>query len=245
MPFYNFGYRLIGSPDGLPLPPGRLVELVVGTREVACYQLSGLFSHECLVVFLRRNAVDINALQSIYDFGCGCGRIVRWLVPLKDHCEIWGTDYNPDLAEWCDKNLGSMGRFKVNGPTPPLDFESEKFDLVHSYSVFTHIRRDQQLDWLKELVRVTKRLGYLVITTQGRRIAWRQGFPEWMFNQLMEEGIYAAGEDHSGTNRCSVFHTDRYFKDISPSLGLQLVDFMEGAARDNSEQDYYLFRRIY
>lgn len=43
MNFYNIGYRMIGSLDGYPLPPAHLVDLVIGTKEIAWYQLGGLF----------------------------------------------------------------------------------------------------------------------------------------------------------------------------------------------------------
>ena len=141
MNVYNLGYRLIGSLDGYPLPPPNLLDLVIATKEVAWYQLGGFLAHEGLVVFLRRNGLDINSFKSIYDFGCGCGRITRWLSPLKDGCEILATDYNSDLVAWCNKNLGSFAQFRINGPNPPLEFESEKFDLVHCYSVYSHSTR--------------------------------------------------------------------------------------------------------
>lgn len=244
MNFYNLGYRIIGSSDGAPFPPADLVNLVIGTKTVAWYQLGGLFAHESIVSFLWRNGVNINSLHSIYDFGCGCGRIIRYFAGLKDHCEIWGTDYNPDLVNWCDKHLAGFAKFKINKANPPLDFEDSKFDLVYAYSVFTHTRRNQQMDWLKELARVTTTNGYVFLTTQGQRVAARQGFPQHMLDDLNQEGIYAAGEEHSGSNGCSVFHTDMFFRSRQQATGLELVAFMEGGARDTCEHDFYLFRKV-
>lgn len=175
--FYNLGYRIIGSLDSYPLPPADLVNLVIGTKQVAWYQLGGVFAHESIVSFLGRNGVHVNSLRSIYDFGCGCGRLTRYWVSLKDHCEIWGTDYNPDLVNWCDQNLSETAKFKINKATPPLDFEDSKFELVYAYSVFTHTRRDQQMDWLKELARITATNGYVFITTQGPACSRPPGLP--------------------------------------------------------------------
>ncbi len=241
--FYNLGYRMIGSQEGHPLPPPELVYLVIGTREIAWYQLGGLFASQSITTFLRRNHVDMYNLRSIYDFGCGCGRVLRWFHYLKDQCELWGTDYNPVLVEWCQKNLAEFAQFKVNQAKPPLDFEDNKFDLIYSYSVFTHLARDLQLPWLKELVRVTKPGGHLVITTCGRRVAWRMEYPPEFFDQLEQEGIIVLNEELSGENACAVFHTLDFWGN-QQALGLELVDFMEGGVRDTSEQDMYLFKKV-
>ena len=52
-------------------------------------------------------------LETMLDFGCGCGRILRWWASLKDSCEIWGCDYNADLIAWCQRRLSYFAQFKV------------------------------------------------------------------------------------------------------------------------------------
>ena len=149
--FYNFGYRVYPTHDGIPLPPPKLVNMVIGTRELAWYQLGGLFMHQAIVTFLQRNGISIESSPTILEFGCGCGRILRWWRGLSDRCEIWGCDYNPKLVAWCRTHLSSVARFKVNGPDPPLDFPDEKFAFIYSYSVFTHFSADRQKPWMQEL----------------------------------------------------------------------------------------------
>ena len=243
MDYYNIGYKMIGSLDNYPLPPASLVDLVIGTKEIAWYQLGGLFMAQAITTFLKRNGKDVNAFHSMLDFGCGCGRILRWWAALHDQCEIWGSDYNPDLIDWCQKNLSSIAKFEVNHSDPPLDFPNEKFDFVYAYSVFTHFLVKKQQPWLREMVRVLKPGGILLLTLHGRRVAWRMGFSPEQFKQLEENGIMVFGEEKDGLNACSAYHSFEFMKN-QQEIGLELIDFMEGGVRDTSEQDMYLYRKI-
>jgi SAM-dependent methyltransferase len=240
---YNLPYRLLSGHDGHRLPPPALVNLVIGTRELAWYQLGGLFMHQAIGTFVQRHGTPVESLGAILDFGCGCGRILHWWGSLRDRCEIWGADYNPQLIAWCHRHLSSIARFTVNGADPPLDFPDDKFGFVYSYSVFTHLSEDRQKPWMKELVRVLKPGGLLLLTVHGRRVAWRAGFSPDMLRQMEERGVLVFGEDKSGTNHCGAYHSEAYMRGHE-SLGLELIDFMPGGVRDTSEQDMYLYRKV-
>jgi SAM-dependent methyltransferase len=243
IPVYNIGYKLAGSLDGYPLPPARLVDFIIGTKEIAWYQLGGLFMAQGISTFLRRNGTPVESYKAILDFGCGCGRILRWWAALRDQTEIWGSDYNEELISWCQNNLADIAQFKVNDSTPPLEFPDEKFDLIYAYSVFTHFAVDLQHPWMAELARVLKPGGSLLITVHGERVAWRSGFSDQQLKQFDEEGILTFGEEQSGSNYCAAYHSEKYMSN-QRSLGLELVDFMSGGVRDASEQDMYLYHKI-
>jgi SAM-dependent methyltransferase len=243
MASYNLGLRLGGALDGYPLPPARLVNLVIGTRELAWYQLGGLFMSQSISTILRRNGTSIESFKSILDFGCGCGRIIRWLSALRSIAEIWGCDYNPTLVEWCQRNLSRVARFGVNGADPPLPFEGEKFDFVYSYSVFTHLSARRQKPWMRELVRVLRPGGLLLVTVHGRRVAWRSRLSSEQLRQLEDEGLLVLEQEKSGTNYCAAYHSQGYMSK-QEAIGLELVEYMEGGANDASEQDVYLYRKL-
>lgn len=240
---YNSGYRLAGSLDGYPWPPAHLVNQVIGTRELGWYQLGGLFMHQAISTLLRRHGLAIERFGSILDFGCGCGRILRWWAAMRNISEIWGVDYNPDLINWCQKNLSTFAKFKVNHSDPPLDFADEKFEFIYSYSVLTHLSLERQRPWLIELARILKPGGYLLLTVHGKRTAWRSGFSEQQLKQLDEQGIMVFGEDKSGSNYCAAYHSEAYMSNLQP-LGLELIEFMSGGVRDSSEQDMCLYRKV-
>ncbi len=240
---YNLGYRIAGSLDGAPFPPSRLINLVIGTTEISWYQLGGMYNAKAFTNLLCRNGIAPEKLETMLDFGCGCGRILRWWVGLKDSCEIWGCDYNAELVAWCQKRLGFFAQFKVNRADPPIDFSDGYFELVYAYSVLTHLSLEQQRPWLVELTRVTKPGGWLVITTHGRRCALTHGVSPDDLDRLDRDGVIVFGENVQGSNSCVAYHSEEYLRGLS-SLGLEIVEHLPAGTRDIGEQDLVLFRKI-
>ena len=109
---------------------------------------------------------DLQDFNNVLDFGCGCGRVLRYLYDLPERCHIHGTDIDREAIEWCRTNLPRIS-FAVNNPRPPLQYPTGTFDLVYVFSVFTHLDEDYQFVWLTELKRVLKPGGILIATTNG------------------------------------------------------------------------------
>ena len=114
---------------------------------------------------LAKNGIELEQFRAILDFGCGCGRIIRNFRDLEGP-RLFGTDYNPKLANWCRSNL-PFAEFGVNGLAPPLKYEDGSFDFIYAFSVFTHLSEKLQTEWLAELNRVMSPGGYLLFTTLG------------------------------------------------------------------------------
>jgi len=75
----------------------------------------------------------------VLDFGCGAGRMIRWLDKVAAQCEIWGLDINARCIKWCQQNLSPPFKFATITTTPHLPFEDRYFDFTYCASVFTHI----------------------------------------------------------------------------------------------------------
>jgi ubiquinone/menaquinone biosynthesis C-methylase UbiE len=106
----------------------------------------------------------------VLDFGCGAGRMIRWLDRAAPHCEIWGVDINARCIKWCQQNLSPPFKFATITTTPHLPFEDRYFDFIYCGSVFTHI--DDLADaWLLELRRVTAPGGRIFITVHDKHTA--------------------------------------------------------------------------
>lgn len=110
--------------------------------------------------------IDLHNIK-IHEWGCGPGRILRHLPGLLDSsCEIYGSDYNPQSIEWCKKNIPNVN-FSKNNLQPPLEFESNFFDIIYATSVFTHLSEEMHYAWFTELKRISKKQGIMFITTHG------------------------------------------------------------------------------
>lgn len=102
--------------------------------------------------------------ERILDWGVGCGRVARHLIP-RHQGELLGCDIDADNVAWCAEHLS--GRFQACRLEPPLPIESNSIDVVYGVSVFTHLTRHWEAAWLRELHRVLKPGGVLMATVHG------------------------------------------------------------------------------
>jgi len=158
---------LVDELGGVPPPPRELQVRVVGVY-VGKFLESGRQAVEDIERVLGRHALALSTFPRILDFGCGCGRVLRSLPPQSDPTQRpCGTDIDAEAISWCQIHYGRYGRFSVNSPAPPLDFPDDCFDFVYSISIFTHLPEEMQFAWLRELQRVVKPGGYLLLSFHG------------------------------------------------------------------------------
>lgn len=192
--------------DGLPLPPPILRVQVSGTARPKEFLAQSHRAAGTVRYAVRRGGRELEDLDAVLDFGCGCGRVMRRWAGVSGP-SFFGSDYNPKLIQWCRHNL-SFAHFEVNGLAPPLPFADDQFDLVYALSVFTHLTEPLQHAWMTELRRVIKPGGLVSFTTRGDAWAWKLN-PE-------ERARYDEGDlvvrygDVTGTNLCATFHPWRY-----------------------------------
>lgn len=235
----NSRYRRQGAPDQLPIPPSNLIFLVAGTADIAWFLKGGSLAAASITEAMRRNGVAIEQLDSILDFGCGCGRVLRHWHSLP-HTRVSGVDYNAALVEWCRGNL-PFAEVRTNQLSPPLPHSNAEFDLVYALSVFTHLTQELQTSWIGELARVVKPGGHLVISTHGERYIHRLNDQE---RRDFDAGrlVVKNNTKAPGSNMCSAYHPVAYVRDhMAP--GLELVEFIPEGAKGNPRQDLYILRK--
>ena len=226
------------GPDGLPIPSRKLIVLVAGTPDIDGFLAGGKEAAQSIRDTLDRNGLEIDEFQAILDFGCGCGRVIRNWRDLEG-TQVYGTDYNPQLVDWCRQNL-AFGEFGTNQLSPPLSYEEKTFDFVYALSVFTHMPEELQFSWMEELSRILTDSGYLLISTHG----------EHYLEQLTEEEKedFQAGrlvvryEKVAGTNMCAAFHPIEYVRD-QLARGFEVIDTIPEGAKGNPFQDIYLLKK--
>ena len=150
-----------------PPPPRHLQERVVG-KYVPDFIESGFTKiYPTLTRVLRPTGKELGHFHSILDFGCGCGRATRALASRLPGCDLYGTDIDEEAVTWLNRHYARYAQFSVAPHVPPTVFEDQKFDLIFGISVFTHLPEEMQFQWLRELSRVTKPSGYVLLTTHG------------------------------------------------------------------------------
>jgi SAM-dependent methyltransferase len=222
----------------LPVPPENLIYLVVGHKDPRAFLDSGRATNAAIRRLLKKHDLNVEQFGAVLDFGCGVGRIMRHWSTTQG--PAWhGTDYNPELVNWCTNHL-KFAEFRVNGLSGKLPYESESFDFIYAFSVFTHLNEQLQFFWMNELSRVLKPGGYVYFTTHGEH--YLPGL-EPLEREQFESGRLAIREQQqSGSNVCAVFHPPSYVRD-KLAQNFVIVDFVPGGPQTDSIQDVHLLQK--
>ena len=236
---FSLGEDDYNAPDGLPMPPAEMVALVAGQAPPARFYRNGVVTAGWMRRTLANHGVRIGELDSILDFGCGCGRVVRqWTV--LDGVEVAGSDYNPYLVQWCRENL--EGTFETNGLAPPLKFPDERFDLAYAISIFTHLDEPLAHAWIAELGRVLRPGGFLIITVSGATLLRTlENSPAQRDRFLNGEFVARLGEQ-SGSSACAVHIPESYLRETLLK-DWDILEIVPGAAKEMGHQDIVLARK--
>jgi SAM-dependent methyltransferase len=131
---------------------------------VAAIGQAGAF-HADVVDSLVAAGSPLRVGQKVLDFGCGWGRIGRmFLRETRANC-IQGLDVDPEFVQLCRRLFGT-DNFHVCLPHPPSLFAAGEFNLVVSYSVFSHLAESAVHAWLLEFHRLLKPGGFVAFTTR-------------------------------------------------------------------------------
>jgi SAM-dependent methyltransferase len=233
------GRTPVTSEDGLPIPPSPLIVRVAGTGDVEWFLRSGHLAADAIRQALDRQGTGLVEVGSLLDFGCGCGRVTRRWLGLRG-VDVCGSDRDERAVEWCRRNL-PFGQFELNGLAPPLTFDDGQFGLVYALSVLTHLPEPLQRAWLRELHRVIRPDGYLLVTTHGEHYLPRLTAPER--ERFLAGELVVRWEEGAGTNLCAAYHPEEWVRDRLAD-GFDVIDFVPEGARGNPAQDLYLLRKV-
>lgn len=224
--------------DGVPIPPKHLIFLVTGGFDFNSFLTFGKIGAETLRDTLRKNAIEIEKFESILDFGCGIGRVLRHL-PMLTGSKLFGCDYNRKLIAWCQDNL-PFAKFSANQLLGKLPYDDHSFDFIYALSVFTHLTEAQHTFWINELRRILRPGGYLFLTTHGQ--SYEHHIPANLKEQYRRGKLVVLNAGQAGKNRCAAFHPDKYVRN-ELARGWQVIDFVKEGALGNPRQDVYLLRK--
>ncbi len=136
------------------------------------YTLNQIQSLEAL---LQRNNRSLRDFRSVLEFGCGFGRMLTHMTRLMSQAKFSGCEAVIHNVEYCQRKFPSIN-FCQTGATPPSSFADEEFDLIYSYSVFTHLSEENHIAWLGEMARLLKPGGVMLHSTKSYEFVRRANF---------------------------------------------------------------------
>lgn len=179
---------------------------------------------------------------SILDFGCGCGRLTRYLRSSPPRI-VRACDIDAEALAWCRENLGATGvAFTDTAAMPPLPFDPGSLDLVIAISVFTHLPEAMQFAWIDEIGRVLRPGGLLIASTHGETLL-PPDLPNPAHSRFLSTGfLYVQG---GGTPGLPDFYQTAYHRsDYVASQWQRAFDLVHALPRGiNNHQDAYVLSR--
>jgi SAM-dependent methyltransferase len=156
----------VRDASGLPLPPALLRYRVSEDLDPAAFLAVGEGCARHMALHSLATGVDLARSRRVLDFGCGCGRTLRWFLRDFPNVEFHGADVDQEAVDWCRKNLLGA-HFARNGPRPPLPYADGYFDAIYCLSVFTHLDEVSQDLWLAEFARLLAPGGLALLSVHG------------------------------------------------------------------------------
>jgi SAM-dependent methyltransferase len=230
-------HRGTTASDGFPVPGARRIVGIGSSASTAWYLESGVRDLRRIFSALGAAGIDPEALGTVLDFGCGCGRITRGLHAWRA-AHLVGCDIDAAAVHWCRQNL--PGEFHAISLDPPLPLAAASVDLAIAFSVFTHLDAARFGAWLEELHRVLAPEGTLVMTVHGN--AYRGLLPEDLQAKFDGGEIVVRYARSAGSNLCAAFHP-RPFVERALAERFELVTVEEGDSTHAAPQDLYIARR--
>lgn len=202
--------EFISTHSDFPVPPAHLAFDAYGSINWKSYFDSGVMHSKVIADILNKEMMTDNI--RILEWGCGPGRIIRHLEGALRHnnVEIYGSDYNVESIEWCRDNIKGI-KFSINQLQPPFPLEANFLDCLYAISVFTHLSEAMHFEWIKEIRRVVKPNGLIIITTHGDSATDRLLLHE---KQLYDSGkLIVRGNVKEGEKWYLAYHPPEFIRD--------------------------------
>jgi SAM-dependent methyltransferase len=218
--------------DGLPVVPRALIHYTNGHRDLSRYHQSGREIAQMFDLAVQGTVGQALAdFKRVLDFGCGTGRIAQFV---KDQVgQLSACDVNARCIDFVQRAFPDVAAHRT-AHAPPLPYDTGHFDLVYSFSVFSHLTQTAEDAWLAELARITRPGGVVLLTVHG----------DWVIEATlpaeMQHHVRTAGFYYRPVHRrvlpwlvfpdgyeCS-YHTSDYIRAHWPAAGFEVVKIYKG-----------------
>jgi len=136
-----------------------------GKEGIERYLISGKKNAEVFKGIIGRLRPSLLKGKRILDYGCGHGRVTRFLPTLFSPSKLVAADVWDSGVEFCSKELGTTP-FLISKKNPISKFD-DQFDIIIGISIFSHLPPKSFDVNMSELASVLAKDGLLLFTTHG------------------------------------------------------------------------------
>jgi SAM-dependent methyltransferase len=216
----------------VPLPPARLMKRVQGQDGPEAFKFAGYKYYVTVMDAVARHR-DPRSVQTVLDWGCGCGRVAVHFQADPNRLRVFGCDIDAEAVAWCREHVPG-GEFASLDRTPPMPYPDGAFDAIYAVGVLMSLNQEAQEAWLPELRRVLASNGLLVTSVQGELAAPFVNPPEAVA-ELRRDGIIGRWDLDPGIFQTRA-HTYREW-----SKYFEILEYVEAGL--NAHHDLVVLRR--
>lgn len=160
----------------------------------------------------ERVAPYVTAASTVLDFGCGSGRVARYVAPLCS--ELWAVDVSPQMLELAGVRLTEAAnlRFARCYDVAIPDVASASVDVVYSFLVLQHLEREDAFLALRELRRVLRADGIAILS-----------FPNLLADIYLEGFVHYALSGAVANEARARVYTPQEVERVLPAAGFSVV----------------------
>ena len=186
------------------------------------------------------------------DYGCGYGRVLRYLVQRVEPARVWGTDVLPAAVKFCEREFGIHP--VVSGNDLP-ELRAGRFGFIYAISVLTHLNPAASVEFLRLMGNTLSDGGVVLFTTQGNCTVDSladAGLAESVVQQrrsivedLSSTGLSYIPYEYYRSDYGVTFHTRDWVENTMRAVhrdSLKLVSYVPGSMP--FAQDTFVFQRL-
>lgn len=133
-------------------------DVVFGNQQLGDFYYSDMIS----------GLYDIKSTDSILDFGCSTGRVIRNLRSAFEF-NAFGCDPRDSSIEFNKKHFDDVTWFTSNEAPPIQSVHTHSYNMVFAISVWSHFSPEMCLKWFDEFHSRLSDNGKIIFTTHGTR----------------------------------------------------------------------------
>lgn len=134
----------------------------------------------------------------------------------------------------------ALATFRAISRRPPLPFADASFDAVYGFSVFTHLSREPQATWVRELGRVLKPGGLVWLTFHDQAFAGR--IADLSLRQEFDRTGFVTTPGPAGSNVTATIQAASTMTEVLESGGLTVLE-VDGGVPTQEQQAVVVARR--